>query len=627
MLLAHPERLWWALAVAPVALAFLSWRRGGLERVATLTWWREAFARRRWWTTYGRSVSLLLYATAILLLVLAAAEPYLPADDDEPRHFVMVLDCSASMNAPLEGATRLARAVAAARRLMDQLGSRDRVAIVHGGASPRLACGLSADRSVWRQALDAVRSTDEPGAATGGVELARQLLHGRGGGHIVLFTDRPRGAFPPAKQPAASGTAAANTAAAEGSASEFHQFLFGRDVANAAVTRLVAQARPGQPHRHDVLVEIRRFGSDSTPRQLRLELAGREIAAIPLGETSEKTITRVLQFESPSGGLLSARLDPTDAFATDDARFTLVAGGRPPQIRVLGEPGPAVSRVLPALSTPEPAAADAATGRAESAPTLTVVVGKPPVRLPSGPLIVLSPRASCDAWKFVADEPARGAARPRVAALQAAGLEDVAFETVTRLDLVGRSLVLAETESGQPLVSKLHRAEGDIWILHADLAKSDLPLHAAFPRLMSRAVADLTAPPIEPSLALATGDVIRPAAGDRQPPTSAASKPPRAAIADQAGIWTLTSTDELRRPAETAASPREGEAGAAPVAAIPVNITGDNEYDLGQREAAANPSLDAFRRGEDRRLWAWFAAAGLLVLAGEWWLFEQGTVH
>ncbi len=113
----------------------------------------------------------------------------------------IVLDDSLSMRARLPGgATRWARALAAARELTDGLAGGDEVAIVLAGAPARVALGSTTNMAAVAEALDGLAPSDRATDLDGAVQLARGLLRGlaQRDKRVVVLSDLADGSSPEA---------------------------------------------------------------------------------------------------------------------------------------------------------------------------------------------------------------------------------------------------------------------------------------------------------------------------------------------------------------------------------------------------------------------------------------------
>jgi Ca-activated chloride channel family protein len=183
-----------ALALIPIALSAARLRRHRPQRHVVR---HPASGTIREATAAGsdrrRHVPTVLLLGAVALLVVALAGPrviHRVGIDDAA--IVLVVDHSGSMAASDVRPTRLAAAVAAADRFIDQAPRPVRVGVVGFSDTPDAVQGPTVDHAADRQVLGGLRAggdTDTGGAVT----VALQLLDGRRADHppaaIVLVSD------------------------------------------------------------------------------------------------------------------------------------------------------------------------------------------------------------------------------------------------------------------------------------------------------------------------------------------------------------------------------------------------------------------------------------------------------
>src|SRR5262249_12734012 len=153
------------------------------------------------WQHLRHLLSLLLQILFLALLVLALTEPFFHWEVLEARRVVLVIDNSASMNATDVAPSRLARAKQEGQRILDGLRFRDEVALGAAGTQPQVLCGLTGHHRTLQSALEAVPPTDGPTRVAEAVALARRLLADQHNGKVIVLSD---GCFPDADRLAES---------------------------------------------------------------------------------------------------------------------------------------------------------------------------------------------------------------------------------------------------------------------------------------------------------------------------------------------------------------------------------------------------------------------------------------
>ncbi len=163
-----------------------------------------------------------LLALAALLVSLARPRATIPVPRDAAT-VVMVMDISGSMDAADVQPTRLGAARAAAKRFLDQLPPRFRVALISFSSGVNVASPPTTDRAAIRHALDGLHA--EGGTAMGdaierAVEVAQSARQPDGvtGGDLVVPGSRAPTATLPGSTPVPATPAGAPSATQPGNA-------------------------------------------------------------------------------------------------------------------------------------------------------------------------------------------------------------------------------------------------------------------------------------------------------------------------------------------------------------------------------------------------------------------------
>lgn len=193
MNLVNPAALIFAALALPVVVFYILKIRLRRVPVSTLMFWRQIFEEKKprsIWQRLRHLLSLLLQLAFLALLVLALADPIFRWQQARSRRLVLVVDNSASMNANDVSPSRLEAAKAQGRRVIDGLRLGDELAVVAAGTQPQVYCGLTDHQRTLREALDAIPATDGPTRVAEAVALARRLVSARDKSHkVIVLTD------------------------------------------------------------------------------------------------------------------------------------------------------------------------------------------------------------------------------------------------------------------------------------------------------------------------------------------------------------------------------------------------------------------------------------------------------
>ena len=189
MSFAHPQALLLLLLLIPVGLLY--WLRLRVPRVVVGTglFWQKALAEeplRARWQRWRTPVSLVLHVLTVIMLALAAAGPQIPP----PQRIVLILDNSATMRATDVLPSRFDAAKQAARRMIDNLGWCDEMAIVTTSPQPMEVQTFTGDQSLLGKTITSVQVEAKPPMIESAADVAEVIgISQKPPPKIVLITD------------------------------------------------------------------------------------------------------------------------------------------------------------------------------------------------------------------------------------------------------------------------------------------------------------------------------------------------------------------------------------------------------------------------------------------------------
>ena len=641
---AAPAMLWWLLLAVPVVALYVLKVRLRRVPVSTLMFWDRVYqekAPRSLFERLRHLTSLLLQLLLVALLAFALADPFTDAEARTARALVLVLDTSAGMAAPLDpadpaGETRLDAAKAEALSLVRGLRHRDTAAVLTAGADAVVACGTTGHPPTLAAALAAARQTDGPGAVPDALALARRLVAGKENGRVLLFSDRD--------PPAGPGGAAENVTL----------LPVGGPGGNVAITAFQTRRSLTDPVGYEILAEVSNLSDAPAACRLDLDLADAPVDVVPLELGPGEVWRRTFEKTDEAGGTLTAKLvfdDAPDAppvqnlLAADDAaRAVLPARDR--VAVVLVTPGNLFLQQVFAANPLVDLYLESAVPDAVPDGAVLVLHQVVPPELPPGPVFVVDPRSDCDLFAVGTELTA-----PAVRAAEAA--EGSPLLANVRLDRVeipkARALtpadgadvtVLAEADDA-PLFFTARRETGKALVLAVDFDASDLPLRTAFPILAVNALTWFTDAAGELRPAAATGEVIavplppgvESAEWSVVPPDGVADPLP-AGLGEvtlgplaHAGLWHVAPVrPPTRDPTARFPNAAGWPAGTIPVAVNLTNPAASDTRVAAARSESADPAGAAGAAG-GRPWWVWLAAAALILVSAEWWLYQRRFIQ
>jgi len=272
-----------------------------------------------------RNLLLFLQLLAAFLLVFALARPFVYGAGVSGHTIVIVLDTSASMNATDVSPSRLAAAKSAADDFVDrQMRGGDVATVLSASSKPQsLLSGFTGDSGRLHAAIDGAGGTDTVADMPSALTLAQSLVGTRTGAEIRVFSDGAYSQDDLRKLGTLSygGTDVALTSVGTASPD------------NLAITRLDGRRNP-QTGVNEVFAEVQNLGSrPHSGGTLSLLKDGRLIDARALSFTNNM---QVETFDSPllkDGGIITARLDDVkDDLATDNQASLVLAPPRPRRV-------------------------------------------------------------------------------------------------------------------------------------------------------------------------------------------------------------------------------------------------------------------------------------------------------
>ena len=495
-----------------------------------------------------------------MLVMLAIARPRLGGDAERERRFVIVLDASAAMQATdRDGRTRLDVAKALARDLVGQLGETDRAMIVRAGLAPEPVTAFEGDRGKLLRALDSLEADDCRSDLDDAVRFARELTGGNPA-RIFVFTHR----------------AAANT--------DVTWCRVGEPRDNVAVTRFAARPALESPGEYELLFEVRNFGMTEADVRLRIETADDEPMLVeerPMRLVSGGRVAEVVRSIVRDDVRLRARITDArgrplrDGLAIDDTAFTLVRAPRVTRVTVVG----GENRFLASVLDSDPLVRRHADGD-------VVIFNHSAPRGEPARAIYINPDAT--SFGIKTSGVIRGAFVDKIAldhpVMRFVGeLGDLNIAESQVLVAEPGDVVLASC-AGSPVMLARERDGRRAVVFGFDLARSDLVLRVAFPKIFRNALSWLV-----------SGDAV-----------------PEGA--------TFVTGESAELEGQRFVPRRVGfhEIGGRTVA---VNVSDPEVSNLraeGPAARRADVQLDVGRRDVGRELWPWLVAAALVLTCSEW---------
>jgi len=611
-----------AVAGPLVVLYLLKMRRRRIE-VPFVKLWQHVLSEREptsWLQRLRRLLSLLLQLALAALLAFALGDPRMAGRAHDARSVVLVIDCSASMQARDVTPSRMAKARAEARKVVRGLGGADAALILRMDAEPVPVTGWETDGHALERAIESLEASDDAADFDGALALAGDALRGRTGPTIVVVSD---GALGEIRRPPAGDVRFVRVGASAGAD-------------NVGVTAFNVRRYPLNKSSYEVLLEIVNHSQKPAQRTLTLEADGEAVDVAKLDLAPGEKLRRFYPNLSGAQSRLLARIEPHDALVLDDTAYALLPPRKKQRVLVvtdgnlflegglLLDESAEVDRLTPAAY---------ATARAQG---YDVVVfdrfapAEPPRA--RGLLYIAPPRAQSPI--AVRSE----IKRPFLTEL-AEGHPLLRWITLTDVNIAESSVFALErgdvalaSSLHQPIIVAGQRGGQKMLAIGFDLRRSDLPMRVAFPVLLVDALDWFAGDDTQLASSYRTGRPWRVAG----PPGAS-----QVTLIDPAGGRALAEVGDdgfalffgrhvgfhriaAAAPAGPASGPASGPAADSWIAA---NLADPNESDITPRALViagrTAPPPDLGGPGPRRRLWALLLVAAIALSLFEWVSYQR----
>jgi Ca-activated chloride channel homolog len=425
--------------------------------------------RRRHWPPITLLLVLQLLAGSVAAVALAR-----PAiSTDPPRHLVLVLDASASMQASDVSPTRFEAAKRLAAQRLATLAPTDHATLIRAGADA-VVLNSGSPASVGNS-LSAVQSGLTGAAIRESLALASAQVAATPDrrGQIVVLADvawLPLEPIGPLEAPV-------------------EVIPVGGTAENQAVTSLQVRMDPSG-RAQTAFVEVSNLADHPVrvPVRLTADDAPLDQRDVDIGSRGSTRLSVPLPLEAHSIGV---RLAGRDALARDDAAATLAPGGPPRNVLLVGRPSASLQRAFESLPFVRLQLAPVLTPDLPRA-DITVLDSVLPTQLPPGPLLLVDPPSTSARLLGVGVGTAARvqAAHPLLQGLDLAALRG---EIPSVSGVPGWATVVLGNSQG-PLVL-VGRLEGRPTVaLTFDPSLSGIEKSLAYPLLVSNATRFLLAP-------------------------------------------------------------------------------------------------------------------------------------
>ena len=478
MLWSLPSALFLLAGAIPLILFLHSLKPRGVKvGTTTMFLWERILRERPLGTRLGwllrHNLLLLLQVLAAVALIIALADPALLHFGSSAGDLIVVIDLSASMKATGQSGSRFERARREFDNLIEDMSGTQKMMVIGAGVQPRLLMPFTTEKRRLRDLARGLEATDAPGRVKETILFAHTFLKRDSADRIVVISD---GAFKGAEEFTKPAAHYRFVSVAGGSE-------------NIAIVGFEARLHSDRSAPAEIMVHLRNFTAKPVRVPLALSLGEKLLAREEIEIGAGERRVMIYPFVGEIRGILTARLEAKDDFATDNVAYLALTEQAPLRLLYVGPGNPYLQQVLRLFPHVQLSTAPRwDEGAMRGAETFDLVifdrVAAPALKQGNFILInTVSPSVPLDL---------RGRTQnPRVAlplakhALTAGlSLGDLRISEALRLRALGQGVVLARDGADNPLLYVLEQGKLRLVLVAFDLMASDLPLRIAFPILV-----------------------------------------------------------------------------------------------------------------------------------------------
>ncbi|MCZ7571752.1 MAG: VWA domain-containing protein [Ardenticatenaceae bacterium] len=295
-----------ALLAPIIAMYLLKRRREEVVVSSTYLWERvvQDIEANTPWQRLRRNLLLLLQVLFVLLLVLAAARPFLRTAGAAGRSLILIVDSSVSMAAiDGQGGSRLEAARREALRLTDGLPPDGRATVIRAGAGAEVLVAATRDRVAVEQALASIRPVAADSDLSAALNLAAAVAARQPESEIVLLSD--------------GAVTAPTRVALEG---RLRYVSVGQSGDNQAISALTLQP---QGKGYALFVQVTNYAQAPASRRLTITAGEAPYAAFDLDLQPGQRAERVVGDLPATTTQVRASLGGQDLLAADDVAWAV----------------------------------------------------------------------------------------------------------------------------------------------------------------------------------------------------------------------------------------------------------------------------------------------------------------
>jgi hypothetical protein len=579
------------------------------------------------WQKLRPNLLLLLQLLILLLLVLALARPFFQTTGIAGRNLILIIDRSASMGAMDGSPTRLDAAKDLADRLVGQLPDNGRATIIAAGGQMEVPASSTSDRRELRQAIANIALRHGGGSDLAQpLALAAALAAREPQSEIAVISDG-NVSFPDDQTMPVP----------------VRYFPIGREDNNVAINAVaLQQTGAGQV----LFVQAINYGQETVTRRLDVYLNDALFNAynLTLQPGQERSVVEEVDADVT---VAEARLSGEDVLPLDDQAWAVRVLSDDTRVRLVGDGNYFLETglsLLPGVQVDQESATWSASQDEETTAAkvpVTILDGVVPTALPAGNLFFIAPPRSTDYFSVTGEIefPALFPSPGDDPILRNVSIRDVSILKTVQLVPGSWARVVVDSDE-TPLLMVGERDGRRIAVLAFDLHQSDLPLHVAFPLVLSNIISYLAPGSGAEAAQLTPGE---PLALPIDPAITNVrlTRPDGTQLESQKGVFSLD--DRLRIQNDQLVYADTDSPGVYTLALFrgddlqarlryAVNLFSVQESAVQPQETLAIPQESGLQsaitreRDAKQEFWRWLAIIALVVVVIEWLVYHKAGV-
>jgi hypothetical protein len=492
--------LFWAAVALPIIALYILKIRRRRQMVPTLMFWDQIFqdtAPRSLWRRLRHWLSLLMQLAMVLLLTLALADLVYSSESNRPKHWILILDQSASMQATDGRPTRLDEIKEIAHGVIRSMRVRDQATLIAAGTQPTIVCGRTYHQPTLHKAVEGLRSIDAPSRLPEGLRLAESVeVADEEDRCIVLLTD-----------------GGGELQVGEGLSDSVLVYRSGGRSDNVAITAFAVRPRADNPLELQGMLRAANFSDTETDVEIQLTRDGDIVDAISMKLGAGEEDLRTFQLVHSAGHILQAELSHSDMLTVDNRAKAILPPIQKKQVVLVSKGNLFLECVLaahPWMEVQRVSPNDYPS--LEEKADILVFDEFVPDRLPIKPCLFVHPLTDSDLWSI--GEELKNPLVSNISEgdesklLHHVNIENVTFRRARSVKVNSISKGECKTlisSFENPLLVRWSAASPAVVLLSVDINQSDLPWRTAFPILAQNTLNYLAGQIAEPVSAYFTG--------------------------------------------------------------------------------------------------------------------------